>query len=101
MPLGSAAHIDFQLRHAGELVVFGTQKGYGLLDLASLDTTLETGIRVKGQTHTLVVREGAFTGLTARKPNNIITVAGTAYVILDLGYVGTDGLRRLPVAEAP
>jgi hypothetical protein len=35
----TARVIDYQLRHAGELVVYGAQKGYGLLDEAALDRT--------------------------------------------------------------
>lgn len=98
MSLGTTAQIDFQLKHAGVPVVYGTQRGYGLLDLMTLNDRLETGMEIKGATHTLLVRDGAFTGLTARAPNNKITVNGVVYVILDLGYAATNGTRKMPVA---
>jgi hypothetical protein len=90
----TAKVIDYQLRHAGELVVFGTQKGNGLLDETALDQYDETRFRFKGTLYTLLVREGAFSGLTE---DATIVHDGLTYTIRDVGNRRTDGLRALLV----
>jgi len=94
----TARVIDYQLRHAGELVVYGTQKGYGLLDEAALDRTDPTGFDFKGTLRTLMVRDGAFTGLAE---DATITHKGITYTIRDVGNARTDGLRALLVTLGP
>lgn len=85
------AHV---LAHVGEIVVYGTQTGYGLLDSPGLDVSDEAGFRFRGYARVLVVREGQFTGFTQETD---ITVGGTTFAIRDIGTAGTDGLRRLLV----
>jgi hypothetical protein len=97
VPLGTAAHIDYALRSAGDVVTFGAQSGYGLLDSPDLDVSDHTEFRFRGYARTLVVREGQFTGLAE---DQTINFAGVPFLIRDVGSAGANGLRRLAVTRA-
>jgi hypothetical protein len=90
----TARVIDFQLRHAGELVVYGAQRSYGLLDEAAFDRTDPAVLEFRGTLRTLMVRDGAFTGLAEDAK---IVHDGVTYTIRDVGNARTDGLRALLV----
>lgn len=101
MPLSAAAyaaHIDFAFRMApdGVTIVYGTQKGFGLLNKPNFDVTTQQQLRIKGPKYELALRDSAFTGLTQ---DTSILVNSATYTIRDIGEVDTAGVRRMIVTK--
>lgn len=110
MALGTVGHVRFQVKHAGLPVVFGTQRGFGLLNLPGFDATDPTTLRLKGSRYELAIVEGDWTGITqdatitvdARNALNLPSALRVIanYLIKDIGNAGTDGLRRITIVRA-
>lgn len=100
MGLGSDAELDFILKDSGVAVSYGSapvQSSYGHFDRGEVVAQGDSGaMEVVGRAQTFVIRDGSLTGL---KQDTLITIAGSAYKIVDTGVPDTEGWRRLSVTE--
>lgn len=100
MPLISAADLDFALQDfAGSQspnVTYGAQSCYGDLKRATLEELIDSGLHRAGSHITLLIRDGALTGLV---DESSITVNGAPFTIRDSGEALADGSRLLTLVD--
>jgi hypothetical protein len=90
------ADLDFMLADTGAAVKYGTQRGYGLLDVAQDRGIDQHNQPVAFERRTLILRTGAFNGLAV---DTTIRIDGADYQIHQISPV-TDG-RELHLLVAP
>jgi hypothetical protein len=100
VPLLSAADLDFALQAcSGSLtpnVVYGAQSCYGDVKREPVVDATSSGLQRIGTHVTLVIRDGALTGLA---DDSAITVNGSAFTIRDVGIAHQDGTRMLTLVD--